>query len=212
MFVVFIGLVVSYSETIYARGVNNNSYVNLPFKGHYRASAKTSFANASKEPCTDLSDVMSTLVSDKDMRKKYKHIGNKRTTMKGRVAEEQRNVCVTGFLYAVKFEHGKNADNDFHLILGADMKGKGPYMTAEVSGVPKLGNKTPFIHVRHELFLVVGDKKLSSSYTRFKPPVKVRVVGSLFFDGDHTAGQVGPKYAKPKSVWEIHPVRSIWKE
>jgi len=31
----------------------------------------------------------------------------------------------------------------------------------------------------------------------------------LFFDGVHSVGEVGPQYAQPFTVWEMHPILSI---
>ncbi len=53
----------------------------------------------------------------------------------------------------------------------------------------------------------------SGGYIKITDARRVRVRGSLYFDGDHEAGCLqgcpGPSYAKPTSVWEIHPVYSI---
>jgi len=57
----------------------------------------------------------------------------------GRVKEEERNVGVAAFLYAASRE----ADNDFHLIVGRDHTlAPEMYMTMEVSGLPPKGNPT----------------------------------------------------------------------
>jgi hypothetical protein len=44
------------------------------------------------------------------------------------------------------------------------------------------------------------------------PPKHVTLEGSLYFDGSHGAGgksDPGPGWAKPKTVWEIHPVYKL---
>src|SRR2546425_135542 len=57
----------------------------------------------------------------------------------GRVKEEERNVGVAAFLYAASRE----ADNDFHLIVGRDHTlTPEMYMTVEVSGLPPKGDAT----------------------------------------------------------------------
>jgi len=35
--------------------------------------------------------------------------------------------------------------------------------------------------------------------------VSIRVTGSLFVDGDHRAGEVGPPAHQPWAVWKVHP-------
>jgi hypothetical protein len=53
----------------------------------------------------------------------------------------------------------------------------------------------------------------SGSFVHITPaPIHVSIVGSLYFDGDHSAGgksDPGPAWAKPQSVWEIHPIYKI---
>lgn len=195
----------------FARSIHKVPIAELEFNGHYRAAAKTSYVPGPTEQCLSLSEVMDTLLADERMREKYPELSNKKTALTTRVDQEQRNVCVHGYLYAVKLERHRHGDNDIHIILGSHISGKARFLTAEVSGVPRTGDKTPFIKVRQQLLKILGRHKLHSGYTRIKKPIKIRVTGSLFFDADHVAGQVGPKYAKPRTVWEIHPVKTIEK-
>jgi len=113
--------------------------------------------------------------------------------------------------FAIKLESGKHGDNDFHVILGTSASSGAKFLNVEVSGVPSSGDPTAFREARRQLLKVIGNQSLHSSFTRFSKPLKVKVTGSLYFDADHVAGQVGPAYAKPKTVWEIHPVTSIEK-
>jgi hypothetical protein len=40
----------------------------------------------------------------------------------------------------------------------------------------------------------------------------VKITGSIFFDGDHSAGTIGPLTPvkhRPDTVWEIHPIFGV---
>jgi hypothetical protein len=131
--------------------------------------------------------------------------------------QERRIVTVTGYLYAMKRED----DNDYHLILGAKNCSKpGCFMTAEVSGIPRIAtNKqqlaTARKHFQSQIEKFAGDGKVSGGYFKFDPPIPVEVTGPLFYDADHKinqqthAGAVGPSFARPSTSWEIHPVMQI---
>jgi hypothetical protein len=125
----------------------------------------------------------------------------------GRVAEEQGNVTVQAYLYATK----KEADNDYHLILGtSDQPESGSYMTAEVSGLPDSGSARTRLQVPRDAFKAFfSSSPIGTAYKKFNPPIPLRVTGSLFFDIDHRAGAVGPTGFKPQTAWEIHPVTAI---
>jgi hypothetical protein len=128
-----------------------------------------------------------------------------------RVVQEKRNVHVTAFLYAASRE----ADNDFHLIVGRDPKAVPEmYMTMEVSGLPPT-NSPAFgslstARAAYEKFFA---KNLpGATYDFYHPPIPVQVDGSLFFDATHSTGQVpGPPSLKSRmpTIWEVHPVSAI---
>jgi hypothetical protein len=136
-----------------------------------------------------------------------------------RVDSEKRVVMVLGYLYAAK----KEADNDYHLILGTkNCKNADCFMTAEVSGVPRLvKDRTNLAKARDDFedqiadFTPSGGMPGDGAYLRFQPPIPVRVTGPLFYDADHKIkrdtreGAVGPSYARPSTSWEIHPVVRI---
>ena len=128
-----------------------------------------------------------------------------------RSPEERRNVTVTAFLYATK----KEADNDFHLLIGDNPAGgDGRFMTSEVSGLPNPddGLTPQFLRVRDQykaFFTSTGQELPSDRYVRFSPPVPVTVTGSIFFDVDHRIGEVRSGDIAPGTVWEIHPVSDI---
>jgi hypothetical protein len=104
------------------------------FAGSDRKAAKLSKATATLEKFKDLKDLIGSFAPEGKMIKHKPKITTAPTS--GRVKEEERNVSVAAFLYAASRE----ADNDFHLIIGRDLKlAPEMYMTIEVSGLPPKG-------------------------------------------------------------------------
>jgi hypothetical protein len=172
------------------------------FAGHDRKVAKTSIADAPDQSFANLGALLESLPKDSDMLNHDPEITEDADS--DRVDEEKRNVTVPAFLYATK----KEADNDYHLILGTNDAGQ--FMTAEVSGLPPAGNIRARLKVARDAFKqFFSGQPIGTSYKKFDPPIPVRISGSLFFDVDHPAGVVGPEPFKPKTAWEIHPVTSI---
>jgi hypothetical protein len=122
------------------------------------------------------------------------------------------NVQVPAYIVAVK---PREDDHDLHVIISDRTRGADRYfMNVEVSGLPRNHMDEPaFARVRAEIRSVVPEvDEGGSGYIRVSPAARVLIQGSLFFDGDHGAGCQscpGPAWAKPTTVWEIHPVFSI---
>lgn len=168
--------------------------------GAARKVAKTSISSAPTKVYANLSAVLDSLVADDEMRAKD-------LKDKPRVDEEDRNVTVAAFIYAVK----KEADNDFHVILGSTPAKDGArFMTAEVSGLPAAGPfKAPLKAVRDKFKSEPALAHVRTTYIKFDPPIPVSVKGSLFYDIDHPPSAIGPSGLRPKTAWEIHPVTDI---
>lgn len=173
------------------------------FAGHARAAAKTSIADAHVEEFADLPAFLATLPSDDSMRHHVPTITE--SAISDRVAEERRNVRVHAYVWAAK----KESDNDYHLMLGT--KTGAPFVTAEVTGLPTSGAYRARLATARQEFTALFAARLpgTTSYEHVKPPLAVVVTGSIFYDVDHAPGAVGPKWAKPTSAWEIHPVTEI---
>src|SRR5262249_42444455 len=108
------------------------SFEDEEFTGVQRKVAKTSIAKAPTETFDTLDDLLVTLPADAKMTKHKQPIS--KAASSDRVAEEKRNVTVTAYLYAASRE----ADNDFHLIIGGDPDDEDRlYMNVEISGLPK---------------------------------------------------------------------------
>ena len=101
------------------------------FTGTSRKAAKLSIGKGAIENMADLQDLINSLPADQSMIKHTPPISDTATSR--RATEENRNVQVQAFLYA----SSREADNDFHLIIGRDRQlNPHLYMTAEVSGLP----------------------------------------------------------------------------
>ncbi len=192
--------------------------VNERYAGQYRATAKTRFAllngaPAPTESFADLEALRAFLKAQIDvlMRRRYAHLGGAGADASGRVSEERHNVTVVAYIHAVKHESGAHGDRDFHIMLGSSATaGGGIFMTAEASALPAAGEQRPQLaQARRALLSILGTCRCDGRFMPVSPPIRVQVTGSLFFDGAHGIGSVGPPYAKPYTVWEIHPLLSI---
>jgi hypothetical protein len=177
------------------------------FRGTDRKAAKTSLTGGPPEEFQDVAALLQSplLVPDSKMLKHKPPISKDATS--DRVAEEQHNVTITGFLYAST----KESDNDFHCIVGTSPDQPKKFLNVEVSGLPESGAfRAPLKSVRDAFQEFFGDNiPAGSGYSKFNPPIKVRITGSIFFDVDHKAGVIGPAGFRPKTAWEIHPVSEI---
>jgi hypothetical protein len=181
------------------------------YAGKDREAAKLSKAQSTMKEFSDLKDLIASLTPDSDMIKHKPPITTAPTS--GRVKEEQRNVTVAAFLYAASRE----ADNDFHLIVGRNPKlTPEMYMTMEVSGLPPQGNAAfdfaDLNSARSEFKQFFGAKLPGATYDFYDPPIPIKIEGSLFFDMTHATGtSPGPHSLKSRmpTIWEVHPLTAI---
>jgi hypothetical protein len=183
------------------------------FKGTARKAAKLSIAKGKTEKFTDLKNLIKSLTPDEEMKNHQPKIGTGANS--GRVKEEQRNVRVNAFIYAASRE----ADNDFHLIIGRDPdKTPERYMTMELSGLPPERSASfEQLNEARDTYKTFYDDNLGGNlpglgYSFYDPPIPVTIEGSLFFDMSHANGQApGPKSLKSRmpTLWEVHPVTEI---
>ena len=186
------------------------------FCGTYRAAPKTSFNEgadgtfAAPEVFADLKALRASLTDDQTMRSANSF------SMPGpasRLPDEQRNVELHAYIVAVQPGEG---DHDFHVIISDQPLGTpgAVFMNVEVSGRPRDGvNDADFVRARQEIASLVPEVASGGSgYRKISDARYVLLRGSLYFDGDHQPGcpkGPGPGYAKPLTVWEIHPVYHI---
>lgn len=193
--------------------------VNLDFHGHYRSGPKTTIVRDSHahqilpaKTYSDLEILLSKLAPDEEMFNRHPLLKSSSHYPRLREVEEQINVEVVGWIHAVKFEGGPKGDRDFHVLLGStpDLN-TAEFMTIEVSGLPPSGPDRKTLKLaRQNLLDLFPHQAFNDRFARIKPAKKVRIRGSLFFDGDHLKGnRPGPTYAKPSTLWEIHPVYFI---
>jgi hypothetical protein len=182
------------------------------FSGTARKAAKLSISTSKTENFKDVKDLVGSLTPDSKMIAHKPTIGTGPTS--NRVKEEERNIHVAAFMYAASRE----ADNDFHLIIGRDVKATPEmYMTMELSGLPPSGSASSnqlkaARDAFKKFFKDVGGKEPSLTYDFYHPPVPVQIDGSLFFDMTHaTGGRPGPPSLKSRMpvIWEVHPIAKI---
>jgi len=179
------------------------------FAGTSRKAAKISTSGAKFEKFNDLKALVNSFSDDAKMIKRKPKIAT--DAKSNRVDEEKRNVRVSAFLYAASRED----DNDFHLIIGSDPKGrKLVCLTMEISGLPpkKAASFDDLKKARDDFKNLLDNKLPGSGYHFYRPPIPITIGGSLFFDITHAkGGRPGPKDLRPSipTIMEVHPVREI---
>ena len=180
----------------------------MSFAGAARKAAKisVSVAPVEKEALSDL--VTWCVKNDQAMRHHDPAIAA--TAASARIAEENRNVSVDGWVQFAK----KESDNDYHLIVATkEDRDSAQLMNAEISGLPPHGShayaslnsaRASF----ENIFELALRKMRTGGYAKLTP-THVRITGSLFYDIDHAAGGVGPAGYRAHSAWEIHPITAI---
>lgn len=188
--------------------------LNQKYHGTYRKTSKTAIVRnnngnvAPVQTFPSLKSLKNTLGDDTTMRNKYPDLSNKQSNAL-RKPEELRNVEVVAWLYDAKHQ----SDNDFHIVLGSTaIRSTALFMNTEIAGLPLApGDDQDRLKAARQQFLtIIPSGRYTTEHT--ESPIKVKVRGSVIFDGDHQPGCLkcpGPGYAKPKSVWEIHPITSI---
>jgi hypothetical protein len=176
------------------------------FAGTARKAAKLSTPTAAVEPFADVKALIDTLPAESTMTGHHPPISTAATS--NRVTEEKRNVQLEAWVYAASRE----ADNDFHLIVGRDPNASTPmYMTMEVSGLPP-HSATAFAAIqaaRNAFKAAVQQNTPGTGYDFYKPPIHIEIGGALFFDMTHaTGGRPGPADLRDDMpvIWEVHPV------
>jgi hypothetical protein len=176
----------------------------MRFRGKDRKTPKISIAPGQRETFTSIEALIATLPPDDAMRNRTPPLTRESDF---RVPEENRNVRVTAWVYAIKYE----ADQDWHLIVGTDPQDPTPtYFNVEISGLP--ANNAPSYQrlkrVREDLAEMFDFDLPASGYWAYVP-FRIVIDGSLFYDIDHPPGTVGPKATRPNTAWEIHPVTRL---
>lgn len=179
------------------------------FMGSARKAAKLSIAKGAAKTSKDLSGLIASLTPDDKMIHHKPKIATASTS--DRVSEEMRNVRVSAFLYAASRE----ADNDFHLIIGRDPNSPPElYMTMELSALPPSSSPAfAKLNAARDAYKKFFSKNLPNlTYDYYTPPIPVTITGSLFFDMTHATGtRPGPASLKSRmpTIWEVHPITSI---
>ena len=185
----------------------SSSALKAQFRGTDRKGAKTSIASGSTESYDTLVPLVASLPADDQM---LNHTPVIARTTNTRMTEEERNVHVDAWIYAMKYE----TDQDWHMIIGTDPSASGTptFFNAEISGLPpaSAASFAQLSDARNSLGALLNNNLPGSSgYRKFNEPIAITLEGSLFFDVDHAAGVVGPNNMQPQTAWEIHPVTKL---
>ncbi|MFN8471423.1 MAG: hypothetical protein U0822_04330 [Anaerolineae bacterium] len=179
------------------------------YQGTARKAAKLSIANAPIEQFADVKALIASLPPDQQMAHHSPPITD--TATSGRVKEEKRSVHFRAWLYAAS----KEADNDFHLIIGTDPTKSPPtVMNMELSGLPSSNSSSyPALKAARDAYKAFfGTHLPGTTYDFYNPPIPVEIEGSVFFDITHATGQKpGPATLRKYSptIWEVHPITKI---
>ncbi len=174
------------------------------FSGVVRGDVKTTPAEAQTEFYDHVFEVLETLPDDYEM---YSRVSD----YSGPDETENRNVFVReAYVFYIK----KEADGDFHIIIGDTLNGEQiNLMTAEISGLPSDTTTTAYEmlkRARRQLYERYPDFFEGEKIRKYVRPTKnfpeIEIRGSLFFDTRHAAGTVGTGTLKPETAWEIHPI------
>ena len=213
-----LGILLIFSQVFFAQ-----DHLDEAFQGTYRKEAKTSVVRSLSSghvsrvhKLDNLDDLLIFLPKDVEIRKKYPDLKMHGGNPEKRKHEELFNVEVNCWIHAVKYEGG-SGDKDFHIIIGDNPDTAiAAFMNVEVSGLPDSASKNFKLlrDARKQFLNLFSDYNFTNKFKQIDPPRKVKIRGSLLFDGDHnhSCGTCpGPSFAKPGTVWEIHPVYSIAK-
>jgi hypothetical protein len=182
------------------RGLESVNCLDSIFAGKARSKSKLTIVAASFEDFETVSALIKNLGKESIIRTKVAGHNN-------RISLEKRNVRLLKDTYLFAFK--KESDNDYHVIIG-DHKdpNKATFFNCEISGLANATDKR--LGLVRQAFEKQFVQVCNSAYAVFaKNPIKIQIEGSLFYDVDHKAGQIGPKGFRPTTVWEIHPISKI---
>ena len=148
------------------------------FDGTYRSTAKRSIANHNAAS-TNLAKLI-TRVQAIDNESIAVTSTSPRTTIEDSVV-----TLVSVFLYAI----AREADEDYHVIIGTSATAStANFFNVECSGLPPTSNSafSKLNAVRKKVVdFLGGEERCTSGYLKFTPPIKVKIIGSLFYDKGH---------------------------
>ena len=145
--------------------------IHASFRGVDRKTPKTTIATAPAETFTDLAALVATLPSDAAMRNHQPAIARNIMT---RANEEQRNVKVLAWIYAIKYE----ADQDWHVIIGTrPSDATKTFFNAEISGLPTATATAhdTLLKVRTKLAAILNNQlPAADSYFKYDTPIPIK--------------------------------------
>jgi len=126
---------------------------------------------------------------------------------------ETTQVTLDGFLLGARFERsvhkGDGNDNDFHIEISDSKQWQSKHVIVEVPPGPE------YCDARKQIFDIVRADGCGGDKCILKTPVKIRVTGFVFLDGEHgktcsiKRGMVVNGVSGATGAWEIHPVLQV---
>lgn len=179
------------------------------FQGCIRGKIKTTMLAGTPTPFNTVRQLLASLPKDETMKAmKLSWFEDAE-----RAKPERQNVWIKkAYLHMIYRE----PDNDFHLIIGdnPDVE-QSILMNVEISGIPRGASEETtarFMKVRKQIInhTRMGDIKCGRVLGPLSPAIPItKLIGTLFFDDPHEAGEIGRNGVKVLRAWEIHPVKEI---
>lgn len=182
------------------------------FAGQHRKAAKTSIFHGDPEEYDNVDSILSHLPASDDAMINNPDISEDCSSE--RTSPEKHFVSIkTAFIYGIYRE----ADNDFHMIIGNGEKGGNgmQLLNVEIAGLPDESSPDyqKLKEIRDKIISKFGDIQCKDNAYKTADLIPISIEGSLFYDIDHAPGKVG--FTKdgisyhPTTAWEIHPASSI---
>ncbi|MBS1513875.1 MAG: hypothetical protein JSS63_02510 [Bacteroidetes bacterium] len=181
------------------------------YDGSDRKNVKTTYYAYRLETFQTLSDFLETLPKDSDVGSNEEEPISTGEDSRRVVAEKRRIYIKQTWVYAF----ARQADEDYHVIIGSsDKKSESEFFNVEISGLPgRRSNSYPKMKkVRGDFKEIFGIDECKTGYVKFyNNPIKISLKGIAFFDQLHfkRRNAIGPKEARGKTYWELHPVYEI---
>lgn len=132
-----------------------------------------------------------------------------------RNTREQKVYEVIAWARRLKVQKGAKADGDWHIELTGS-KTSSVSKNCIVVEIPPDSLSNTYFNARQDFLALVGDAGSTiKSNGDVSPPVRMKINGLAFFDGEHRGkgnkkpNQHGRCNSRTSALWEIHPVYAV---
>jgi hypothetical protein len=131
-----------------------------------------------------------------------------------RNTREQTVYQLTAWARRLKVQNGATGDGDWHIELTASKTS--PVTNCIVIEIPPDTLSPSYFQARQDFLATITNAGSTINGSGdVKPPVRVKVAGLTFFDGEHRGAGSNPPHqhgrcnSKTSALWEIHPVYTV---